>query len=80
MLEKIKEFLFGPEPGEVPSLVCPKCGAPMMKTGYPKNWIQDYKCKLRTFTGYCCAVNGCEETAVTSKDLCPKHLVEGWDR
>lgn len=58
--------------------VCAICGAPMMKQGYPRNGLQlqDYKCKLKTFTGYCCEVDNCEETAITGKDFCPEHLVK----
>jgi len=48
----------------------------MMKSGYPKMGVQHYKCRLRTFTGWCCEVEGCEETAVTGKDFCPEHLVD----
>jgi len=66
----IRHYILGKNP------ICTECGAPMMKSGYPKMGVQHYKCRLRTFTGWCCEVEGCEETAVTGKGFCPEHLVD----
>jgi len=50
----------------------------MMGTGYLETGIQRYDCKLKIFTGWCCKVDGCEETAVTDRGFCSEHLVEKW--
>jgi len=54
--------------------VCPECGTPMMKSGFPTADVQAYKCRLKCFTGHACKAEKCENRSVGGSEYCPTHL------